>query len=336
MNAISAVDQRPSLPALDAEATRGLTVQYGDTLSGIAAGLGIPLNRLLAANPQILNPDVIYPGDALNVPGDAGHGSAGGDYSVQSGDTLSGIASMHGLSLQSLTAANPQIANPDLIFVGDRIQLPGAQSPGTGGAPEAGGAPEGGGAPVEGAGPTPAAPGGSADGVTAAELQQIVPQLSASKAEAVAPHLNAAMAEANIDTPQRQAMFIAQLAHESGGFHYMEEIASGAAYEGRTDLGNTQPGDGERYKGRGYIQVTGRHNYTEAGQALGLDLVNNPELAAQPENAARIAAWYWESRGINAAADAGNFTQVTRLINGGTNGLADRQAYYERARAALN
>ncbi|KLI98186.1 chitinase [Luteimonas sp. FCS-9] len=177
---------------------------------------------------------------------------------------------------------------------------------------------------------------GGAGGVTAAELQQIVPTLSAAKAEAVAPHLNAAMAEANIDTPQRQAMFIAQLAHESGGFHYMEEIASGAAYEGRADLGNTQPGDGERYKGRGYIQVTGRHNYTEAGRALGLDLVNNPELAAQPENAARIAAWYWESRGINTAADAGDFTQVTRLINGGTNGLADRQAYYARASAILD
>lgn len=331
MNAISAVGERPSLPALDAQAPRGLTIQYGDTLSGIAAKLGVPLDRLLAANPQILNPDVIYPGDQLNVPGGAGGGNAGGDYTVQSGDTLSGIAGTHGVSLQSLTAANPQIANPDLIFIGDRIQLPGA------GAPDGGGAPDGSTGPVTGPDATgPAAPGGDAGGVTAAQLQQIVPQLSPSKAEAVAPHLNAAMAEANINTPERQAMFIAQLAHESGGFHYMEEIASGAAYEGRTDLGNTQPGDGERYKGRGYIQVTGRHNYTEAGRALGLDLVNNPELAAQPENAARIAAWYWESRGINAAADAGDFTQVTRLINGGTNGLADRQAYYERARAALS
>jgi len=330
MHAISAVGQRPSLPALDGEAARGLTVRYGDTLSGIAAKLGVPLDRLLAANPQVLNPDVIYPGDQLTVPGGAAGGNAGGDYTVRSGDTLSGIAGMHGVSLQSLTAANPQISDPDLIFIGDRVQLPGAQSPGTGGAPERGTG------PVEGPAPSTPAPGGNADGVTAAELRQIVPQLSASKAEAVAPHLNAAMAEADINTPERQAMFIAQLAHESGGFHHMEEIASGAAYEGRTDLGNTQPGDGERYKGRGYIQVTGRHNYTEAGRALGLDLVNNPELAAQPENAARIAAWYWESRGINAAADAGDFTRVTRLINGGTNGLADRQAYYERARAALS
>lgn len=331
MNAISAVGERPSLPTPDAQTSRGLTIQYGDTLSAIAAKLGVPLNSLLAANPQILNPDVIYPGDQLNVPGGAGGGNAGGDYTVRAGDTLSGIADMHGISLPSLTAANPQIANPDLIFIGDRVQLPGAQSPDTGGAPDGGTGPVTGPAPT-----TPTTPGGDAGGVSPAQLQQIVPQLSASKAEAVAPHLNAAMAEANINTPERQAMFIAQLAHESGGFHYMEEIASGAAYEGRTDLGNTQPGDGERYKGRGYIQVTGRHNYTEAGRALGLDLVNNPELAAQPENAARIAAWYWESRGINAAADTGDFTQVTRLINGGTNGLADRQAYYARAQAALS
>ncbi|WP_407352918.1 glycoside hydrolase family 19 protein [Luteimonas sp. R10] len=171
--------------------------------------------------------------------------------------------------------------------------------------------------------------------VTAAQLQQIVPTLSAEKAAEIAPHISTAMAEANINTPQRKAMFIAQLAHESGGFHYSEEIASGAAYEGRADLGNTQPGDGVRFKGRGYIQLTGRANYEAAGQALGLDLVNNPELAAQPENAARVAAWYWGSRDINAAADAGDFRQVTRLINGGYNGLEDRQAYYSRAQAAL-
>jgi len=329
MNAISAVGPQTALPASDAPSGRALTVQHGDTLSGLAAQLGVPLDKLLAANPQVLNPDVIYPGDAINVPGGTTQAAsgAGGSYTVQPGDSLSGIASANGTTVQALLEANPQIRNPDLIVVGDRIQLPGGNGGGTGGD---------GAGPVEGPDPTSPPASGGAGGVTAAELQQIVPTLSAAKAEAVAPHLNAAMAEANIDTPQRQAMFIAQLAHESGGFHYMEEIASGAAYEGRADLGNTQPGDGERYKGRGYIQVTGRHNYTEAGRALGLDLVNNPELAAQPENAARIAAWYWQSRDINAAADAGDFTQVTRLINGGTNGLADREAYYARASAILN
>lgn len=172
--------------------------------------------------------------------------------------------------------------------------------------------------------------------VTAQQLQQIVPGLSAQKAAEVAPHLNRAMKEGSIDTPQKKAAFIAQVAHESGGFKYNEEIASGRQYEGRRDLGNTQPGDGERFKGRGYIQLTGRANYTAAGKALGLDLVNNPQLAARPENAARIAAWYWSSRGLNKHADGSQagFDQITRKINGGFNGKADRDALFRRALGA--
>ncbi|PJJ99495.1 peptidoglycan-binding protein [Lysobacteraceae bacterium NML91-0213] len=259
----------------------------------------------------------------------------GRSHTVVFGDTLWGIASHYGVALQKLIAENPQILNPDLIYPGDRVALPDAASGESGAGPATpSGAPasEGSGGPAQVA----ASPGAGANGgVSAEQLMQIVPQLDAGQAPAIASHLNQAMAEANIDTPQRQAMFIAQLAHESGGFRYMEEIASGAAYEGRADLGNTQPGDGVRYKGRGYIQVTGRHNYGEAGRALGLDLINNPQLAAQPENAARIAAWYWGSRSINDAADAGDFVRATRLINGGTNGLADRQSYYARAQAAL-
>lgn len=251
-------------------------------------------------------------------------------HTVQYGDMLSALALQYGIPLQQLIQANPQVLNPDLIYPGDQIQLPGAD-----GTPAPSGeitlasnqAPP----QLELNGPV----AGAANGVSAAQLMQIVPTLGADQAPAIAQNLNVAMAEANITSPQQQAMFIAQLAHESGGFHYMEEIASGAAYEGRADLGNTQPGDGVRYKGRGYIQVTGRYNYTQAGQALGLDLVNNPELAAQPQNAARIAAWYWTSRDINETANTGDFVQVTRLINGGTNGLADRQAYYARAQAAL-
>ena len=332
MNTISALGQHTGLRSAESGAVRAMTVQHGDTLSAIAVRFGVPLGKLLSANPQILNPDVIYPGDRVSLPAANGH-------TVRSGDTLSGIAAGYGVSLGQVLAANPQVTNPDMIYPGDRITIPG----GHGGGGNTGDTGRPGGDVTDGTGPVTGpdsvsrpAPAGDADGVTPTQLQQIVPQLGASRAEAVAPHLNAAMAEAGIDTPQRQAMFIAQLAHESGGFHYMEEIASGAAYEGRADLGNTQAGDGVRFKGRGYIQVTGRHNYTEAGRALGLDLVNNPDLASRPENAARIAAWYWESRGINAAADAGDFTRVTRLINGGTNGLADRQAYYGRARAALS
>jgi putative chitinase len=171
--------------------------------------------------------------------------------------------------------------------------------------------------------------------VTTQQLQSIVPSLSAGKAAEVAPHLNRAMAEAGIDSPARKAAFIAQVAHESGGFQYNEEIASGRAYEGRSDLGNTQPGDGERFKGRGYIQLTGRANYAAAGKALGLDLVNNPALAARPENAARVAAWYWNSRGLNGLADRGDFDGITKRINGGFNGKADRDQYHARAQGVL-
>jgi predicted chitinase len=171
--------------------------------------------------------------------------------------------------------------------------------------------------------------------VTADQLvsiaQQSGHQLSAKRAAEVAPHLNRAMAEANIDTPKKKAAFIAQLMHESGGFKYNEEIASGAAYEGRKDLGNTQPGDGKRFKGRGFIQLTGRANYAAAGKALGLDLVKHPELAASDANAARVAAWFWNSRGLSKHAEAGNFDTVTKRINGGFNGKADRDRLYGNA-----
>ncbi len=272
----------------------------------------------MAVSPISHNPAATLPADSR-------------DHSVVYGDTLSAIAMRNGVSLQALIQANPQVLNPDLIYPGDRIQIPTADAAGGGGyesSPASFAA-----SPIQGNAAIGEA--GAAGGISGAQLMQIVPTLDPARASSVAQHLNVAMAEANITTPQQQAMFVAQLAHESAGFQFMEEIASGAAYEGRADLGNTQPGDGVRYKGRGYIQVTGRYNYTEAGNALGLDLVNNPQLAAQPENAARIAAWYWTSRDINTAADSGDFVQVTRLINGGTNGLADRQAYYARAQAAL-
>ncbi|WP_375769047.1 LysM peptidoglycan-binding domain-containing protein [Archangium gephyra] len=181
--------------------------------------------------------------------------------------------------------------------------------------------------PVTGPGNEP----GTKGGVSLAQLKKIMPNLSQAKAEQYLPHLNKAMAEAGINTPKRQAAFLAQLAHESGEFRYMEEIASGAAYEGRKDLGNTQPGDGVRFKGRGPIQLTGRANYRAAGKALGIDLENNPKRAADPDVGFRTAAWFWNTRNLNSYADSGNFKEITRRINGGYNGLADRQKYYARA-----
>lgn len=162
-----------------------------------------------------------------------------------------------------------------------------------------------------------------------------MPRALPSRLEASTEALAAAMAEAEINTVTRAAAFLAQLAHESGELRYMEEIADGSAYEGRKDLGNTQVGDGKRYKGRGPIQLTGRSNYRIAGKALGVDLENNPAQAADISVGFRIAAWYWTSRNLNARADNMDFLGITRAINGGTNGLEDRLKYYHRALEVL-
>ena len=148
--------------------------------------------------------------------------------------------------------------------------------------------------------------------------------------------LNPAMAAGSITTPPRVAAFLAQILHESGSFQFLRELASGAAYEGRKDLGNTQPGDGVRYKGRGFIQLTGRANFRSAGSDLGLDLENNPDLAEQPDIAARLAVWFWNKKNLNAKADAGDFVGITRAINGGTRGLQERTRLYESAKQVLS
>ncbi len=168
-------------------------------------------------------------------------------------------------------------------------------------------------------------------------LQQLITIMPNARAKAgiFLPALNAAMLEFGITTPARAASFLAQLAHESGQLLYVRELASGAAYEGRRDLGNVQPGDGVRFRGRGLIQVTGRTNYAACGKALGLDLLAQPALLEQTVNACRSSGWFWRSRGLNALADAGDQVAVTRRVNGGTNGLAERQAYFKVAQKVL-
>lgn len=155
--------------------------------------------------------------------------------------------------------------------------------------------------------------------------------------------LRAAFDHADISTPQRQAAFLAQLGHESGGFRYVREIwgptPAQKRYEGRPDLGNTQPGDGYRYLGRGLIQMTGRANYirlTGRLSPLGApDFVAEPEALEQPHWAAFSAADYWKDRRLNDLADAGKFKTLTRRINGGLNGYADRLSRFERAARAV-
>lgn len=173
--------------------------------------------------------------------------------------------------------------------------------------------------------------------ITLEDLKKICPLTNGAKLAVFVDPLNETMREFEIDQSGiREAAFLAQLAHESGGFNYVSELASGKAYEGRRDLGNDQPGDGVKYKGRGLIQITGKNNYRSCGAVLGLDLVAKPSLLERPQYAARSAGWFWNSRGLNAFADKGDFITITRRINGGLNGYKDRYSYYERAQQAFS
>lgn len=164
-------------------------------------------------------------------------------------------------------------------------------------------------------------------GAKAADQSRIVGALSA----VFAPTLDTY----DINTKLRIAHFMGQITHECAGFRATEEFASGSAYEGRADLGNINPGDGRRYKGRGLIQLTGRANYRRIGANLGLPLEEEPELAAQPATSLKIACEYWKYRSINAAADSDDLIRATRLVNGGLNGLEDRREYLRKAKQAL-
>lgn len=155
------------------------------------------------------------------------------------------------------------------------------------------------------------------------------------------PPLRMALTEFRINTPKRIAAFVAQIGHESGGFRYMHEIADGAAYDMANNprlaktLGNTEPGDGPRFKGRGVIQITGRANYQRYGDLLGIDLVNFPDRAADPEVAFRVAASYWNTHNLSDYADRDEFDKITKVINGGLNGKTDRDRLYARALEVL-
>jgi putative chitinase len=173
--------------------------------------------------------------------------------------------------------------------------------------------------------------------------------------------LNNAFEEFEINTPQRIAMFLAQVGHESGGLSVFsenlnysgdrlkqifpkyfktvnpaeyaknpEKIAN-RVYASRMGNGDEASGDGFRFRGRGAIQLTGRTNYTTCGADLEVDLVNNPDWLEEPEGAIRSAAWFWDSRDLNQWADKGDVVTVTKKINGGTIGLEDRKELYEEA-----
>ena len=165
---------------------------------------------------------------------------------------------------------------------------------------------------------------------------------SLENAEKFRPYLNKYMDKYEINTPNRVVAFLAQVGHESAALKTTQEYASGAAYEGRSDLGNVNPGDGVRFKGRGLIQLTGRSNYASMSNKVGKDLIANPQLVEEPDLAVQVSAIYWVDRirnglNLNQWADQFNLEErvdstnnwkvhenITRAINGGTNGIDDR------------
>lgn len=171
--------------------------------------------------------------------------------------------------------------------------------------------------------------------ITREMIKAIAPN---SKEEVIGPlvgYLNKYMPKYEVNNYLRVCHFLAQAAHEAASFRTLEEYASGAAYEGRKDLGNVQRGDGVRYKGRGIFQLTGRANYRAIGAKIGMDLENNPELAESPEVSVLTALEYWKSRNLNKWADEDNVERITRLINGGLNGFEDRKKYLARCKQVI-
>ncbi|MDR7232066.1 putative chitinase [Caulobacter sp. BE264] len=197
--------------------------------------------------------------------------------------------------------------------------------------------------------------------ITADRLKQLAPNIKPDVASAVAASLEANRATYGVNTPQRVAHFLGQVCHESGGFTRFTENLNYSAerlcvvwpsrfpnleaakpyarnpealaekvYSGR--MGNVNPGDGAKYKGRGLMQLTGRANYAEAAKYTGLDLVANPEQAADPAKSAIIALGYWKSRGLNEEADQDDIATITRKINGGLVGLPERRELVEKAK----
>lgn len=163
-------------------------------------------------------------------------------------------------------------------------------------------------------------------------LKKIYPDSMFTNRMKYLPFLDKWMSHYEINTPLRKQAFLAQIGHESCQLLYSKELASGSAYEGRKDLGNVQAGDGVNYKGRGLIQITGRDNYGRISKAFGVDFLNAPTLLQSPDMAVRSACWFWQQKKLNLLADLGTdeaFVDITKKINGGTNGLEDRKKLYE-------
>ena len=202
--------------------------------------------------------------------------------------------------------------------------------------------------------------------ITSDILSQCLPEATADNVEKYAVALDMTCHEFDINTPERIAAFIAQVGHESGNLRYAKEnlnysaeglvktfpkyfkdidttqyarnpeAIAGRVYANRMGNGDEESGDGWKYRGRGLIQLTGHDNYLNCGKGLDVDLINEPEYLETPDGAARSAGWFWNSRNLNALADAGDIKTMTKKINGGFIGLEDRIKHYNHALEVLN
>ncbi len=246
------------------------------------------------------------------------------NYKIKSGDTLSKIAVLFFNDAQKykLIAEVNNIKNPNSIQVGQVLRIPLDENKNN---------------EDEVKNETPKSNNSEFIELRTNQLKEIMPYSSEENRSKYIRGLNEVMKKYEIDTKLRQAHFLAQLAHESGSLRYSEEIASGKAYEGRKDLGNVEAGDGVKFKGRGLMQLTGRSNYERYSKYIDINLLDNPErLSDEPLLATDVAGWFWSTRGLNKFADEDNIREVTRRINGGYNGLEDREAYLKKAKQVFD
>lgn len=169
------------------------------------------------------------------------------------------------------------------------------------------------------------------------QLLRAVPNLYKTRVDDFVKTFNEWSDTFGINTPLRAVHYLAQVFHESAALHYTEEIASGKAYEGREDLGNIQKGDGVKFKGRGFIQITGRANYqayANSEYCVG-DLMKHPEWLSKSPGNQKASMWFWKTKGLNELADKDDIRAITKKVNGGYNGLADRMFYYRRFKKEL-
>ena len=293
--------------------TTTYTVKSGDNLGSIAIKFGMTLAQIQSLN-NITDPNKIQIGQVLKVYNN-GTGSGGGTapktttYTVKSGDNLGSIAIRFGMTLAEIQSLN-NITDPNKIQVGQVLKV---YDNGTGSGGDTG-------------------DGDSAvTYVTESHLNQIGWSSTYLSAKIIAD-LNSCLQRYNITTNSRVRHFISQCSHESGAGRWTKELASGEAYEGRADLGNTQPGDGPKYKGGGYIQLTGRYNYTKFSQAIGdQEVVNQGVNYVATNYPWTSAGFWWDNNKMNALCDTNPTVEaVTKRVNGGYNGLEDRRMYYNR------